>query len=277
MRRISFVFLTFLIFQVISIQYKEGFDIYIQDNIKCSNAMDDPSKLTASKCNEATPLLESKGFYKGECCKIKATSDPLFSLKRNYKDNWKKMAISIYHVDENISEEDLREVAIAKESDGPIEMCEILLDNPRQAYLYEIALTKVNKTLKYDCGSGEKTFNARNFIPKTEKEEIEKDLVDCHNANENYSEKRCFKQGNKLLSDNTQCCWCEFTEEGQTSPEGCMGTRIDQMKEFFTDYKKVLLSFDPKRKAKITCRCANNKNEMINVKFDTVSDDMTIN
>ena len=217
MRRISIVFLTFLIFQVISIQYKEGFDIFMEDNTKCINAMLDFFQLTYSKCNEVTPLLESKGFYKGECCKIKSISDPLYSLKKTYKENWKKTAISFYHADENMSEEELREVVMSKQPELPNEMCGIILDNPREAYLYEIALSTVNKTLKYDCGSGEKTFNARNFNPKNEKDVLEKDLVDCSNA-ENYSEKKCFKQGNKLLSDNAQCCWCELNRRRCKTP-----------------------------------------------------------
>ena len=276
MRRISIVFLTFLIFQVISIQFKEGLDIFIEDSRKCTNAMDNPFQVTSSKCNEVTPLLESEGYYKGECCKVKAISDPLYSLKKNHKENWKKVAINFYHVDENISEEDLREVIISQEDEGLKETCGVLLDNSREAYLYEIAQETVNKTLKYDCGSGEKTFNARNFNPKNEKDVLEKDLIDCSNA-ENYSEKKCFKQGNKLLSDNAQCCWCEYTEEGVKHPGGCIGTTIDQMKESFTSLKKVLLSFDPKTNTQITCRCANKRSEMRNVNFDILSDDMIIN
>ena len=90
MRKISIVFLTFLISQVISFQYKEGYDIFIEDGAKCISAMDDPFQVTSSKCNEVTPLLESKGFYKGECCKIKAISDPLYSLKKLIKKIGKK-------------------------------------------------------------------------------------------------------------------------------------------------------------------------------------------
>ena len=134
----------------------------------------------------------------------------------------------------------------------------------------------MNKTLKYDCGSGEKTYNARNFNPKKESEIIDKDIADCFNQGENYSEKRCFKQGNKLLSDKVQCCWCDYSEKDQTE-QRCLGARINEMKEFSTDFKKALLSFDPDRKAQINCRCVNKKNEMMNVNFDTVSDEIIIN
>ena len=78
MRKISIVFFTILVFQVISIELKEGIDIFFKDNSKCLSAeddFDDPSHLTTSKCNEVNPLLESKGFYKGECCKIRIIID----------------------------------------------------------------------------------------------------------------------------------------------------------------------------------------------------------
>ena len=38
MRRISIIFLAILFFQVISIEYKQGFDIYYEDVNKCYNA-----------------------------------------------------------------------------------------------------------------------------------------------------------------------------------------------------------------------------------------------
>ena len=279
MRKISIVFFTILVFQVISFEFKEGIDIFFEDNRKCYNAkddLDDPSHLTTSKCNEVNPLLESKGSYKGECCKIIAIEDPLHELKTTYKEDWKKAANIFYDVDENISEEDLREMLISQKPEGSNAQCGIILDNKREVYLYEMSLSIVNKTFKYDCGSGEKTYNARNFNPKTESEIIDKDIADCFNRGENYSEKRCFKQGNKLLSDKVQCCWCDFTETDETSQK-CIGARINEMKEFSTDFKKALLSVDPDRKAQINCRCVNKKNEMMNVNFDTVSDEIIIN
>ena len=154
---------------------------------------DHQSQLTASKCNEANPLLESKDFYKGQCCFVKTNLDPLYSLKQNYRENWKEAAISIYEVDENISDEDLLEVALSEETEGLNDQCRIILDNSKEVSLYEMALLAVNKTIKYDCGNGEKTFSARNFNPKNEKEEIDKDLADCGNSNENYIEKKMFK------------------------------------------------------------------------------------
>jgi hypothetical protein len=280
MRRISIIFFTILILQVFSYNFHEGLDIFIEDNNKCSKLNVDFSQITASKCNEITPLLESKGFYKGECCKISGKWDPLYNLKKSYHENWKKMAIEIYEVDENISDDDLRAVVISEELEEPDDICGIVLDNQREASLYEMALITMNKTIKYDCGSGEQTFNARNYYPKNEKEEIDKDLVDCNNMNENYNEKKCFKQGNKLLSDNTQCCWCEYNLNpnlNMTRSQGCTGNRIDETKESFNKVKEMLLSIDPNANVKINCRCTNKKGEMINVKLDTVSDDIIIN
>ena len=280
MRTISIVFFIILVFQVISIEFKEGIDVIMEDDKKCLSAMDDlddPSHLTASKCNAVNPLLKSKGYYKGECCKITAIGDPLYALKSVYKEDWKEVANIIYHIDENISEEDLRELLISQIPSGSNSQCEIILDNTREAHLYEMSLSTVNKTLKYDCGSGEKTYNARNFNPKNESQMIEKDIVDCFNPGENYSEKKCFKQGNKLLSDKVQCCWCDYTEEDKTTPHICLGARINKMKEFITDYKKSLLLLSPDRKFQINCRCVNKKNEMMNFNFDTFSDEININ
>ena len=69
-----------------------------------------------------------------------------------------------------------------------------MLINTTEALLYEMALQTVNKTFKYDCGSGEKTYNAKNFNPKNENQMIEKDLVDCLYPGENYSEKNALNK-----------------------------------------------------------------------------------
>jgi hypothetical protein len=281
MRSISFAFFALLVFQVISIEFREGILDYYEDFKKCNYARDvlyDRSQLTASKCKAVNPLLESKGKFKGECCKIISFQDPLIDFKKFFAEDWKKMAIEKYQLDENISEEELREVAISQsEKDGPAIECGIILENTREVNLYEFALTTVNNTFKYDCGSGEKIFNARDFVPKNEEDIIGKDLADCLNFGVNYNEKKCLKQGNKLLSDNTQCCWCVYKEGGEMLSNICFGSRIDEMKESFNALKSTMNTQMPGRNLKINCRCANKRNEMVNANFDTISDDMIIN
>ena len=210
-------------------------------------------------------MLQNKNNYR-----------PVKRLKIYFNEDWKEFAKTIYNVDENISEEDLREMLLSEIPEEFKSYCGIILDNKREAFLYEKSLETVNKTLKYDCGSGEKTYDARNFNPKNENEMIDKDIIDCSNLGETYSEKRCFKQGNKLLSDKVQCCWCDYSEKDLTS-QRCLGARINEMKEYFTDYKKAYLAFKPDANFRFNCRCVNKKNEMMNVNFDSVSDEMIIN
>ena len=89
--------------------------------------------------------------------------------------------------------------------------------------------------------------------------------------------KKCLKQGNKLISDKAQCCWCEYTQGDETHPQGCLGFKIDEIKETVADLRKVLLSYESKEKITINCRCSSKRNKMINFRFDTFSDDVFIN
>ena len=57
----------------------------------------------------------------------------------------------------------------------------------------------------------------------------------------------------------------------------CIGARINEMKEFFADFKKASLSLEYDGLLQINFKCVNKKNEMMDFNFDTVSDEMIVN
>ena len=64
----------------------------------------------------------------------------------------------------------------------------------------------INGEVKYDCGTGEVIFSAKDYKPTDEDELIDKDYIDCYTE---FTEKSCNKRSLKLSSDDSQCCWCE--------------------------------------------------------------------
>ena len=64
----------------------------------------------------------------------------------------------------------------------------------------------INGEVKYDCGTGEVIFSAKDYKPTDEDELIDKDYIDCYTE---FTEKSCNKRSMKLSSDDSQCCWCE--------------------------------------------------------------------
>jgi hypothetical protein len=225
----------------------------MQDMQKCdapnNNAYVTP--VTTKICTSITPTLEAGGDYKGECCKVTAYNDPLFSFKVSFHENWKQKVCETLGVSENTSEEELRQklsYTIIKDK------CSVLKKKSLLADLYSTALLTVDKKVSYDCGTGEKTFSANDFFPINEEEQMVKDILDC---NVEYTEKNCGKRGTKLDSSNTQCCWCETIYLNQIIPnvQTCMGYSNDKFKNsldtMMTTFKSTGLNVEYK------CSCTN--------------------
>jgi hypothetical protein len=244
----------------------------MQDMQKCNapnnNAYVTP--ITTKICTSITPTLEAGGDYKGECCKVTANTDPLFSFKASYHENWKQKVCETLGVSENTSEEELRK----KLSYSVIkDQCTVLKEKSLLADLYSTALLTVDGKVSYDCGSGEKSFSASDFFPTNENEQMTKDILDC---NVEYTEKNCGKRGTKLGSSNTQCCWCETTYLNPVLPSAqtCMGYTNDKFKNslntMMTSFKSAGLNVEYK------CSCTNKNGGSVRGSFSTVSGEVTV-
>ena len=226
--------------------------------------------------SEINPPLNSQGKYKGDCCRITANWDNLINFKAGYHEDWKNKVCQLYGVDPSISDDELREIV---NSNQIKDKCQILLDSNKKTTLYSSALLTVDKKIQYNCGSGEETFYAKDFIPKDETEALAKDIMDCNNGSENYIEKNCNKQGNKLSTKDALCCWCETTYLSElysaANSQACTGRNINKFKETLTALKNAYASSN--LQLKYECRCTNREGEVIKGSFDSSSDEVIVN
>ena len=75
---------------------------------KCQNINSKDNNITVDKCIKISPFLNLTGINEGQCCKISLSMDTLIQYKINYGENWKKRIIENLKLDENITEEELR-------------------------------------------------------------------------------------------------------------------------------------------------------------------------
>ena len=144
--------------------------------------------------------------------------------------------------DLNISEEEIRKNFA--EHVPEIYNCQYVNKGSYTSFLYATSLPSIDGTIKYDYGEGLKTFNKKEFHPKTKEEIIDKQLIDSFLLS--FTEKDCLKSGTKLSDDNYQICWCEkisLSSEG-VNPNNCLPYRINTFqerlkKEMFNAQKKI--------------------------------------
>jgi hypothetical protein len=276
MKRISIVLYALLVLQVFSDVNEDA--IFTQDTLKCNQPNYNPLQISTEACTSINPLLESTGSYKGKCCRVTANMDPLVPMKIAYHENWKKTTCQLYGVDESISDDELRKLVYGNK---PKDQCQLLLDYglTRTTSLYASALLTEDKKVQYNCGDGEQTFYLSDFVPKNELEALSKDIYDCNNSNENYLKKNCYKQGNKLMSDIGQCCWCETNLLGQglsaSSTKACTGFNSNTFRETLNSMRNSHMNSG--LKMNFNCRCTNKRGETITASFDTISSDVVIN
>lgn len=270
MKLINILLCLFLFIDVFSLD--EDAIKNMEDMQKCnapnSNAYVTP--ITTQTCTSITPTLEAGGDYKGECCKVTANTDPLFSFKVSYNENWKQKVCEMLGVSENTSEEDLR----SKLSYSVIkDQCDVLKESSLVVDLYSKSLLTVDGKVSYDCGNGVNSFSSSDFFPTNEKEQRAKDIADC---NVEYTEKNCGKRGTKLNSDAIQCCWCETTYLNPILPTAkvCLGLSNEDFKStlnnMMTSYKSAGLNIDYK------CSCTNKNGGSVKGSFNTVSGEVIV-
>ena len=138
---------------------------------------------------------------------------------------------------------------------------------------YQMSLLDVNGEVKYDCGTGEKSFTAKNYHPTDKDELLDKDYIDCMSE---YTEKNCNKRSTKLSSDDSQCCWCEklgLGEEEENLKE-CNSFRISRMKELLQ--KSLNQGKNHGGKFEYKCDCYNRKGNNIKASYNTITGDIKI-
>ena len=69
-----------------------------------------------------------------------------------YGENWKKIIIKEFDLDENITEEEIRSKYLPSKK---VSNCDLTIDIVRDLMLYRYSILDINREVKYDCGNGE--------------------------------------------------------------------------------------------------------------------------
>ena len=273
MKILSFTFILQLILFIqihSSIMEKLDAQLIEAEGAKCEQA--NHQNINVDECVKISPSLQLTGINEGQCCKISLNSDILFSYKLNFGEDWRKKLAELYNIDENITEEELREKYFLPQE---MNMCQIMIKSVSNFLLYQFSLLSTDGLVKYDCGEGEKTFNLKEYHPTDEDEIFDKDMADCQTE---ISEKNCQKKGMRVSSNDAQCCWCEKIPLSQeTLPfktKGCNGYGITNFKEHLT--KDLNINKARNLKFEQKCECYNKSGKTNKGSFNTVTGEVLI-
>ena len=246
-----------------------------QDSEKCNNAGPIGSA-TIEKCTAATSTLNGPDSHNSKCCLFSFKIDPFKKLKQMFGTNWKKQFMKLYNLKNEIQLK--LKLNQLKGLAGEKTKCLYYNKNYKNIILYGLAkVTETDEKIKYNCGDGEEIFDKEKYNPSNEEEKMDIDNFECVSE---YSENNCINKGSKLLSDNSQCCWCEentiFVEgipNGRLNQKKCYGYPI---KEFRSKLEEVLKN-KKEGKYSMKCTCTNKKGTKITANVDSVNGKIEIN
>ena len=263
---ILFIFFIQVIPNLVDLIEKELDDPFMD---KCTRSNDKHLYIeTSAQCVERNAFLPKEDDG-SKCCFYSGKLDPLFSYKKQYGENWKKIIAQNKGYDLNISEEEIRK-NLTKESNS----CQYTMKGSNNTMLYGSSLTTIDGIIKYDCGEGQKIFNKTEFHPTSKEDILDKQLVDSYILP--FTEKDCLKSGTKLSDDNYQLCWCErilLSSEG-INIKNCLPYRISTFQERLT---KEMISYQKKNSTyENKCTCSNNKGKTTKGSFNSVTGEVKV-
>ena len=226
---------------------------------------------TSAQCVERNAFL-SKEDDGSKCCFYSGKLDPLFSYKKQYGENWKKIIAEIKGYDLNISEEEIRKKLT--EDIEEQKSCQYIMKVSNITLLYGPSLITIDGIVKYDCGEGQKIFNKTEFHPTSKEDILDKQLIDSYILS--FTEKDCLKSGTKLSDENYQICWCEkiFLSMEEINKKNCLPYRISTFKERLT--KEMNFAKKNNEKMENKCTCSNNKSKTTKGSYSTVTGEVKV-
>ena len=240
---------------------------FFKDSFRCGTANFKDST-TIEECLALTPNLKGTGDLESQCCRMTAIDDPFKNMKQTYKGLWKEKYMEILKINEAQLEEEIQK---RYDSASTINACIALIKKNRKVELYGLSLMVNGNKITYNCGDTEETFDPKDFYPLTEKEKFYKDILDCRVQ---YGEKECIDKSYKLLSSNTQACWCEETfvfVSSSSIGKGCYGYSIDNFKNELKKYMD-----DNSASKTMKCSCLNKEGKHVNAFLNSVTGEITI-
>ena len=229
---------------------------------------------TIEKCTAVTPTFKGPNSNESKCCFLTFKIDPFKTFKLYFGKNWKKQYMKLHNLNEKQAEDKINHTY---GSAGETTMCMFLTKNFKNAGLYSItnSLPIFDGKIKYNCGEGEEIFDKEKYNPLNEEEKMNKDLVECLFEKEENS---CINKASKLLSNNSQCCWCErmtihdnklYTD---VSVSECVGFPI---KEFRNELEEIVKK-KKEEKYSMKCTCSDKNGKHVKVNLDSFNDKIDI-
>lgn len=187
-----------------------------------------------------------------ECCKLESVSDEIQSIKAQYSENWKSAICQMIGISEKISEEEIKNTYYPPQKRA---YCHYFMKSLKIQILFGLSYTTLNKQVLYNCGKGDEIFHTKKYYPTNSAEILAKDSFAC---NTQYSQKDCFKSGNKLLNEEWQNCWCQTIYLNQAKSSSNSAKCLNYMKSTFENN----LNFCLNHFMKYLCSCSvpNRKN-----------------
>ena len=274
MKTFIFILQLILLVQIYS-SLLEKFDqkLIEAEGAKCEQIKFKDDNINVDECVKISSSLQLTGINEGQCCKISVSMDTLLQYKLRFGEDWKKRAIEYFKLDENITEEELRNKYFLPEDNN---FCGLMIKIVGNLQLYQLSSLSVDGSAKFDCGEGEKIFKSKEYYPTDKDEIFDKDMIDCQLE---FSEKNCNKRGIRLSSDNAQCCWCEKIALSQDeflsdNYKECTGCRISDFKEILT--KALNSAKERNSKFEYKCECYNNIGKTIKGSYNTVTGEVLV-
>jgi len=200
------------------------------DMKKCQ-AQNEKDSITTNTC---TSINSSFNVKENKCCKFTITEDILERFKKTYSDNWRKIGAQKYGFDENLPEEEIRELYIENQKKN---ICSMMTGNEEfdNYSLYGYTLFSIGRKITYDCGDGKKSYNGKNYNPKNKKLKELRDIFECQvQANK----ENCFNTASNFLTNDILACWNKINKVnqkfGKPEREHCQGIRKNEYKSKFT-------------------------------------------
>ena len=244
---------------------------YDEDDMRKCQALNGKVSITTKTC---TSISSSFNQEESKCCKFTMNVDTLERFKTIYSKNWRKIGAKQYGFDENLPEEEIRELYIKNEKKNS---CSLMTGNEDfdNYALYGFSLSSIGRKITYDCGDGKKSYDGKNYNPKIKQLKELRDFFECQVQN---NETNCFNTAANFLTNDILACWNKVNKVnekyGSPDRERCQGYKRSEYKSNFVRIFQEYKSKDGNIEE--TWECLDRSGKKIKIYMNTFNKTFTI-
>ena len=204
---------------------------YDEDDMRKCQALNGKDSINTKTCTSISSSFNEK---QNKCCKFTMNVDNLERFKETYSKDWRKIGAEQYGFDENLPEEEIRELYIKNEKKN---ICSLMTGNEEfdNYSLYGVSLFSIGRKITYDCGDGKKSYNGKNYNPKIKQLKELRDIFECEVQT---NKTNCFNTAANFLTNDILACWNKVNKVnekfGKPDRERCQGYKRSDYKSMFT-------------------------------------------